>query len=93
LLVFVTLQVAPDRTLAEAHALASEVEERSGESGRPPRSTDRVEDGDQGNSDEGGKDLASWPPNASRGKRGRRIGLALFLRLGASASGLRLIYG
>jgi hypothetical protein len=54
---------------------------------------DRVEDGDQGNSDEGGKDLASWPPNASRGKRGRRIGLALFLRLGASAIGLRLIYG
>ncbi|HET8872755.1 MAG TPA: cation diffusion facilitator family transporter [Gaiellaceae bacterium] len=28
LLVFVTLQVAPDRTLAEAHALASEIEER-----------------------------------------------------------------
>jgi cation diffusion facilitator family transporter len=28
LLVFVTLQVAPERTLAEAHALASEVEER-----------------------------------------------------------------
>jgi cation diffusion facilitator family transporter len=28
LLVFVTLSVAPDRTLAEAHALASEVEER-----------------------------------------------------------------
>jgi cation diffusion facilitator family transporter len=28
LLVFVTLHVAPDRTLAEAHALASEVEER-----------------------------------------------------------------
>ena len=28
LLVFVTLRVAPDRTLAEAHALASEVEER-----------------------------------------------------------------
>ena len=27
LLVFVTLRVPPDRTLAEAHALASEVEE------------------------------------------------------------------
>jgi divalent metal cation (Fe/Co/Zn/Cd) transporter len=28
LLVFVTLRVAPERTLAEAHALASEVEGR-----------------------------------------------------------------
>jgi divalent metal cation (Fe/Co/Zn/Cd) transporter len=40
LLVFVTLYVPPERTLAEAHALASEVEERIRE--RLPETADVV---------------------------------------------------